>query len=103
MMAYPVFEREPRFNPTLTVAGPTCTQWGLIQNGTIIIMRSTRFRTTTESKQVSEAIDSQIARLRQILLLMAPESGSSALGAMRQAAPKVPLADRVRLLTEYRR
>jgi hypothetical protein len=66
-------------------------------------MGSTRFRTTKENKQVSDAIDSQVARLRQILLLMAPESGSSALGAMRQAAPRLPLAERVRLLTEYRR
>jgi len=66
-------------------------------------MGNTRLRTTAESEQVSEQIDAQIARLRQILVLMAPESGSSALGAMRTAAPNMPLAERVRLLTEYRR
>jgi hypothetical protein len=59
--------------------------------------------TTADDEKVSEQIDIQIARLRQILALMAPETGSSALGAMRAAAPNVPLADRVRLLTEYRR
>ena len=66
-------------------------------------MGNTRFRTTAENEQVSEQIDAQIARLRQILVLMAPESGSSALGAMRTAEPNMPLAERVRLLTEYRR
>jgi hypothetical protein len=59
--------------------------------------------TTAEDEKVSEQIDVQIARLRQILSLMAPETGSSALGAMRKAAPTMPLADRVKLLTEYRR
>jgi hypothetical protein len=59
--------------------------------------------TTAEDAKVSEQIDVQIARLRQILALMAPETGSSALGAMRRAAPTMPLADRVKLLTEYRR
>jgi hypothetical protein len=60
-------------------------------------------RTTRDDPKVAEEIDAQIARLRQILVLMAPETGSSALGAMRKAAPRVPLAERVRLLTEYRR
>ena len=60
-------------------------------------------RTTKEDPKVAEEIDAQIARLRQILVLMAPETGSSALGAMRKAAPRMPLAERVRLLTEYRR
>ena len=59
--------------------------------------------TTADDEKVSEQIDIQIARLRQILVLMAPETGSSALGAMRNAAPNVPLAERVKLLTEYRR
>ena len=66
-------------------------------------MGKTRFRTTAENEKVSEEIDAQIKRLRQILLLMAPETGSMALGAIREAAPDMPLADRVRLLTEYRR
>jgi hypothetical protein len=60
-------------------------------------------RTTKDDPKVAEEIDAQIARLRQILVLMAPETGSSALGAMRKAAPRMPLAERVRLLTEYRR
>jgi hypothetical protein len=59
--------------------------------------------TTADDEKVSEQIDIQIARLRQILVLMAPETGSSALGAMRNAAPSIPLAERVKLLTEYRR
>ena len=66
-------------------------------------MGTTRFRTTADNTKVSGEIDAQIARLRQILVLMAPETGSSALGAMRKAAPNMPLAERVRLLTEYRR
>lgn len=60
-------------------------------------------KTTKDDPKVAEEIDAQIARLRQILALMAPETGSSALGAMRKAAPRMPLAERVRLLTEYRR
>lgn len=59
--------------------------------------------TTADDEKVSEQIDIQIARLRQILVLMAPETGSSALGAMRKSAPNMPLAERVKLLTEYRR
>ncbi len=68
-----------------------------------VIMGKTRVRTTAENEKVSEEIDAQIKRLRQILLLMAPETGSVALGAIRKSAPDVPLADRVRLLTEYQR
>lgn len=66
-------------------------------------MSKNPLRTTDAGPKVSEEIDAQIARLRQILVLMAPETGSSALGAMRSAAPHVPLAERVRLLTAYRR
>ena len=66
-------------------------------------MGNARLRSTTDNAKVSEQIDAQIARLRQILVLMAPETGSAALGAIRQAAPNMPLAERVRLLTEYRR
>lgn len=57
----------------------------------------------SDDEKVSEHIDAQVARLRQILTLMAPETGSSALGSIRRAAPNMPLAERVRLLTEYRR
>jgi hypothetical protein len=69
----------------------------------VAVMGNARLRTTAENAKVSEEIDAQIARLRQILVLMAPETGSAALGAIRQAAPNMPLAERVRLLTEYRR
>ncbi len=69
----------------------------------VAVMGNAHLRTTTENAKVSEEIDAQIARLRQILALMAPETGSAALGAIRQAAPNMPLAERVRLLTEYRR
>ncbi|HVZ12844.1 MAG TPA: hypothetical protein VG894_00110 [Bauldia sp.] len=68
-----------------------------------MIANSTRFRIADADEPVAKDIDSQIARLRQVLTLMAPETGSSALGAMRRAAPHVPLSERVRLLTEYRR
>lgn len=47
-------------------------------------------------------IDAQVARLREILKLMAPESGSAALGAMRRAAPHLPLAERVKALGGHR-
>jgi hypothetical protein len=47
-------------------------------------------------------IDAQIARLREILTLMAPESGSAALGAMRRAAPNLPLSERVKALGTQR-
>jgi hypothetical protein len=66
-------------------------------------MGKSRFRVTTENEQVSDDIDTQIKRLRQVLVLMQPETGSVALGAMRRAEPDMPLAERVRLLTEYRR
>jgi len=62
-----------------------------------------RLRIPDADEPVAKDIDSQVARLRQILTLMAPETGSSALGAMRRAAPHVPLSERVKLLTEYRR
>jgi hypothetical protein len=68
-----------------------------------MIANSTRFRIPDAEESVARDIDSQIARLRQVLTLMAPETGTSALGAMRRAAPHVPLSERVRLLTEYRR
>ena len=57
----------------------------------------------TGEPQYDEDIDAQIARLREILILMAPESGAQALGAMRQAAPDAPLSERVRALSSYRR
>ena len=48
-------------------------------------------------------LDEQIARMREMLRLMAPETGSAALGAIRRAFPEVPLPQRVSVLAEYRR
>ena len=47
-------------------------------------------------------LDEQIARMREMLTLMAPGTGATALGAMREAFPDVPLSDRVRALKTYR-
>lgn len=43
-------------------------------------------------------IDAQIARLRDILKMMAPETGSAALGALRRAAPSLPLSERIKAI-----
>jgi hypothetical protein len=53
--------------------------------------------------RITEDIDAQIRRLRQVLSLMAPETGSVAFGSARRATSKMPITERVRLLTEYRR
>ena len=47
-------------------------------------------------------VDAQVARLREVLALMAPESGSSALGATRKAATGLPRAERVKILANHR-
>ncbi len=47
-------------------------------------------------------IDEQIARMREMLKLMAPGTGATALGAMRRAFPNVPLRDRVEALKTSR-
>ena len=56
-----------------------------------------------EILEADKEIDRQVARLRELLEMMGPETGSSALGAMRKAAPQLPLAERVRALSSYRR
>ena len=43
-------------------------------------------------------LDEQIAQLRQMLVLMAPETGTSALGARGQGSPETPLDKRVQAL-----
>jgi hypothetical protein len=43
-------------------------------------------------------IDAQVTRLREVLTLMAPETGASALGAMRRLAPDLPLSARAKAL-----
>ena len=58
---------------------------------------------TPTSSSVGDDIEAQIRRLRQVLLLMAPETGSVALGSSRRATSQMPITERVRLLTEYRR
>ena len=62
-----------------------------------------RTRVRVVCSQCGEDIDAQIRRLRQILTLMAPETGSVALGSSRRPTSHVPITERVRLLTEYRR
>lgn len=58
---------------------------------------------SVEIREADKEIDRQVARLRELLEMMGPETGSSALGAMRKAAPQLPLAERVRALSSYRR
>lgn len=48
-------------------------------------------------------LEAQIVRLRDVLAMMGPETGAQALGAMRQSAPLVPLAERVKALMAYQR
>jgi hypothetical protein len=55
-----------------------------------------------DEPEYEQDIDAQIARLREILVLMAPETGSKALGALRQAAPHLPLAQRLQALSRHR-
>ncbi len=47
-------------------------------------------------------LDEQIARMREMLKLMAPGTGATALGAMRKAFPDVPLSQRIHVLKSYR-
>ncbi len=57
---------------------------------------------SAEQAAFQAEIDEQIARMRQMLRLMAPGTGAMALGAMRKAFPDVPLDERVRALKTYR-
>jgi hypothetical protein len=56
-----------------------------------------------DNPRISDDIESQVRRLRQILTLMAPETGTVALGSARRTTSHMPITERVRLLTEYRR
>ncbi len=59
--------------------------------------------TRSADHQAAQAeIDEQIARMREMLRLMAPGTGATALGAMRKDYPDVPLSDRVEALKSYR-
>ncbi len=57
---------------------------------------------SAEQAAFQAELDEQIARMREMLKLMAPGTGATALGAMRKAFPDVPLRDRVRVLKSYR-
>ncbi len=57
---------------------------------------------SAEQAAFQAELDEQIARMRQMLKLMAPGTGAMALGAMRKAFPEIPLEDRVRALKSYR-
>ena len=60
-------------------------------------------RTMTADDLAHEAeLNEQIVRMREMLRLMAPETGAVALGAIRKAFPDVPLAKRVLALRDYR-
>jgi hypothetical protein len=61
-------------------------------------MAKNKYLLIPDETEYDADIDAQVARLREILKLMAPESGSAALGAMRRAAPHLPLAERVKAL-----
>jgi len=64
-------------------------------------MRQSKIGTTEgENGIYKSGLDDQIARMRHVLKLMSEGSPSAALGAMRQAFPDVPLAERVRALTQ---
>jgi hypothetical protein len=57
-----------------------------------------RYLQVQDEPTYEKDIDAQIARLREILRLMTPESGSAALGALRRAAPEMPLRERVKAI-----
>ena len=65
-------------------------------------MTKRKYAPIPDDPEYEADIDAQIARLREILTLMAPESGSAALGAMRRAAPNLPLAERIKALGTQR-
>ena len=56
----------------------------------------------TDQDAAQAEIDEQIARMREMLKLMAPGTGATALGAMRRQFPDAPLSDRVQALKGYR-
>jgi hypothetical protein len=65
-------------------------------------MVKNKYTLLTEEPEYEADIDAQVARLREVLKLMAPETGSVALGAMRRAAPNLPLAERIKALGTHR-
>lgn len=66
-------------------------------------MRKSRYTQLSDDEpEYEQDIEAQIARLRAVLALMSPESGSAALGALRHAAPDLPLSERVKALNIYR-
>jgi hypothetical protein len=65
-------------------------------------MGKNRYTQLPDEAEYEEDIDAQIARLRDILKLMAPDSGSAALGALRRAAPDMPLSERLKAIGAHR-
>jgi hypothetical protein len=84
---------------SLTGAGRTLHGADL-RDGTI--MAKKKYLPISDEPEYEADIDAQVARLREILTLMAPESGSAALGAMRRAAPNLPFAERIKALGTQR-
>jgi hypothetical protein len=57
---------------------------------------------TKADPQYEAELEEQILRMREMLKLMAPETGAMALGAIRTAFPDAPLTTRVLALKHYR-
>jgi hypothetical protein len=62
---------------------------------------ATRKKAKADTQYQAE-LEEQILRMREMLKLMAPETGSMALGAIRKAFPEAPLTTRVLALKDYR-
>lgn len=57
---------------------------------------------SAETRAFQAELDEHIARMREVLRLIAPGTGAMALGAMRRTFPDAPLAERVEALKTYR-
>jgi hypothetical protein len=57
---------------------------------------------TVDDPRFAAALTTRIAEMREMLAAMAPDSTSTALRALRDAFPDVPLNARVRVLSELR-
>lgn len=55
---------------------------------------------TADDANFARTMDEQVRRLRRMLVLMAPDAGSSALGARRNGFPPTPLDDRLPALKD---
>ncbi len=57
---------------------------------------------TADDPRFQHAIDENVKRLRQMLALMAPETGSAALGAARKGFPKTRVDLHLPIVTDRR-